>query len=274
MLLCWSALAAHRIFGVSSFSAHNDDEPPYGANPKHYKLYVDTLGDLGNLSKHDLLPNICRAKYKSDEKIHKALVDVGLTSYEIDHDDVAVITLKVLQEAKKFVQGIHCILPPNRTERPAHCGRLTRQGGAINPPTPNGGPGKRQPCGALGLAGPLLIECQRCKPVRWPPRLPRPPKLSGSARFRAWATAVAICPVVGAGTDFVTVSVDVETSVSTRRSFQGCHPIRSASRPRPGSSRSTCRATARWRPPRLPNSTPDDGKKRRSNQPKIWPKIR
>ena len=56
------------------------DEPPYGADPKRYKLYIDTLGELGNLGKPDLFPNICRAKYKGDEKIRKSLVDVGLTS--------------------------------------------------------------------------------------------------------------------------------------------------------------------------------------------------
>lgn len=80
------------------------DEPPYGADPKLYKLYFDTLGKLANLS-HDLFPNICRAKYKGDEKIRKALVDVGVTSYEIDHEDVAVIALKVLQEAEKFARS-------------------------------------------------------------------------------------------------------------------------------------------------------------------------
>jgi hypothetical protein len=94
------------VAGASQAVAGMCEEPPYGADPKHYKLYIDTLGELGNLSKNDLFPNICRAKYKSDEKIRKALVDIGVTSYEIDHDDVAVIALKVLQEFKKS-QGIH-----------------------------------------------------------------------------------------------------------------------------------------------------------------------
>ena len=81
------------------------DEPPYGADPTRYKLFVDTLGELGTLSTRDLFPNICRAKYKSDEKLRKALFDIGVTSQEIDHDDVAVIALKVLQEFKNS-QGI------------------------------------------------------------------------------------------------------------------------------------------------------------------------
>ena len=104
-----TTVALALLIGVAAASqamAGMCDEPPYGADPKRYKLYIDTLGKLGNLSKQDLFPNICRAKYKGDEKLRKALVDIGVTSYEIDHDDVAVIALKVLQEFAKF-QGKH-----------------------------------------------------------------------------------------------------------------------------------------------------------------------
>jgi hypothetical protein len=94
------------VTAASQATAGMCEEPPCGADPKHYKLYIGILGELGNLSKHDLFPNICRAKYKGDEKIRKALVDIGVTSYEIDHNDVAVIALKVLQEFKKS-RGIH-----------------------------------------------------------------------------------------------------------------------------------------------------------------------
>ncbi len=90
---------------ASQASAGMCEEPPFGADTTRYKLFIDTLGELGTLSARDLFPNICRAKYKSDDKMRKALVDIGITSHEIDHDDVAVIALKVLQEFKKF-QGI------------------------------------------------------------------------------------------------------------------------------------------------------------------------
>jgi hypothetical protein len=79
------------------------EEPPYGASEKGYKLFVDTFGKAGSL---DFLPNVCRAKYKGDEKIRKALVDIGISSYEIDHDDVILIAIKALKEFAKF-QKIH-----------------------------------------------------------------------------------------------------------------------------------------------------------------------
>jgi hypothetical protein len=76
-------------------------EPSYGADQKRYKLFVDIFNEDATL---DFFPNICRAKYKSDEKIRKALVDIDVSSYDIDHDDVTVIALKVLKEFAR-VQG-------------------------------------------------------------------------------------------------------------------------------------------------------------------------
>jgi hypothetical protein len=38
--------------------------------------------------------------------MRKALVDIGVSSYEIDHEDVTVIALKVLKEFAKS-QGRH-----------------------------------------------------------------------------------------------------------------------------------------------------------------------
>jgi hypothetical protein len=91
------------VAATSQATAGICDEPPYGADPKRYKLFVDIFNEGATL---DFFPNICRAKYKSDEKMRKALVDIGVSSYDIDHDDVTVITLKVLKEFAK-VQGRH-----------------------------------------------------------------------------------------------------------------------------------------------------------------------
>ena len=87
------------VAGASHATAGMCDEPPYGADPKRYKLFVDMFSEGTTL---DFFPNICRAKYKSNEKMRKALVDVGVSSYEIDHDDVTVLALKVLKEFAKF----------------------------------------------------------------------------------------------------------------------------------------------------------------------------
>ena len=91
------------VAAASQAMAGMCDDPPYGANQKSYKLFVDLFGEVGTL---DFLPNVCRAKYKGDEKIRKALVDIGVSSYEIDHDDVTLIAIKVLKEYAK-VQRIH-----------------------------------------------------------------------------------------------------------------------------------------------------------------------
>jgi len=91
------------VAAASQAMAGMCDEPPYGANEKGYKLFVDTFGKAGSL---DFLPNVCRAKYIGDEKMRKALVDIGVSSYEIDHDDVTLIAIKVLKEYVKF-QKIH-----------------------------------------------------------------------------------------------------------------------------------------------------------------------
>jgi hypothetical protein len=81
---------------------HNNPwRPP---SDRYRQLYFAATADkAGTL---DFLPNICRAKYKSDDKIRKALVDIGVTSYEIDHEDVTVIAIKVLEKFAKS-QGIH-----------------------------------------------------------------------------------------------------------------------------------------------------------------------
>jgi hypothetical protein len=46
-------------------------------------------------------------KYYGDEKTRKALVDIGITPYEINHDDVGLIALKVLQELQKCMDAHH-----------------------------------------------------------------------------------------------------------------------------------------------------------------------
>ena len=74
-------------------------DEPLGANEKSYKLFVDTFGKAGSL---DFLPNVCRAKYIGDEKMRKALIDIGISNYELDHDDVSLIAIKVLKEYAKF----------------------------------------------------------------------------------------------------------------------------------------------------------------------------
>ena len=79
------------------------DQPPYGADPKLYKIFVDLFSQGSTL---DFFPNICRAKYKGDEKMRKALIDIGISNYELDHDDVSVIAIKVLKEFAKS-KGIH-----------------------------------------------------------------------------------------------------------------------------------------------------------------------
>src|SRR5437763_746468 len=60
------------VVASSQATAGMCEEPPYGANPKRYKLFVDIFTEGTTL---DFFPNICRAKYKSDDKIRKALVD-------------------------------------------------------------------------------------------------------------------------------------------------------------------------------------------------------
>ena len=79
------------------------DGPPYGADPKLYKIFVDLFSQGSTL---DFFPNICRAKYKADEKMRKALIDIGISNYELDHDDVSLIAIKVLKEFAKS-QRIH-----------------------------------------------------------------------------------------------------------------------------------------------------------------------
>src|SRR5947208_1844479 len=64
------------VAAASQAMAGMCDDPPYGANQKSYKLFVDLFGEVGTL---DFLPNVCRAKYKGDEKIRKALVDIGVS---------------------------------------------------------------------------------------------------------------------------------------------------------------------------------------------------
>jgi hypothetical protein len=39
------------------------DEPPYGADPKLYKIFVDLFSQGSTV---DFFPNVCRAKYKGD----------------------------------------------------------------------------------------------------------------------------------------------------------------------------------------------------------------
>jgi hypothetical protein len=38
--------------------------------------------------------------------MRKALIDIGISNYELDHDDVSVIAIKVLKEFAKS-KGIH-----------------------------------------------------------------------------------------------------------------------------------------------------------------------
>jgi hypothetical protein len=88
---------------ASQATAGMCDQPPYGADPKSYKLYIDKFSEKTTV---DFFPNICRAKYIGDERMRKSLVDVGVSSYEIDHDDVALIAVKVIEAYVKY-KGIH-----------------------------------------------------------------------------------------------------------------------------------------------------------------------
>jgi hypothetical protein len=57
------------VAAASQATAGMCDEPPYGADPARYRLFVDTLGEVGTLSTRDLFPNICRAKCLTEKEL-------------------------------------------------------------------------------------------------------------------------------------------------------------------------------------------------------------
>jgi hypothetical protein len=65
------------VAAASQAMAGMCDEPPYGADPKLYKIFVDLFSQGSTV---DFFPNVCRAKYKGDEKMRKALIDIGISN--------------------------------------------------------------------------------------------------------------------------------------------------------------------------------------------------
>lgn len=80
------------------------DQPPYAQKPEFYQKIVELFG---RDTLKEFLSNVCRVKYYGDEKTRKAMVDIGITPYEIDHEDVGLIALKVLQELQKCMDAHH-----------------------------------------------------------------------------------------------------------------------------------------------------------------------
>jgi hypothetical protein len=95
-LAIWAGATAPAAAGLC-------DTPPYGADPKKYQLFIDTFSEGLTV---DFFSNICRAKYLSDEKMRKSLVDIGVPSQDIDHDDVTLIAIKVMEQYRKL-NGVH-----------------------------------------------------------------------------------------------------------------------------------------------------------------------
>jgi hypothetical protein len=89
-------LAAGLALAATPALAGMCDEPPFGVKyPEMYdRLAALTCPD----AVHDMLHNICRAKYMRDAKMRKTLHRIGFSDELIDGNDVGYIAVRVLQE--------------------------------------------------------------------------------------------------------------------------------------------------------------------------------
>jgi hypothetical protein len=81
------------------------DQPPFGI--KYPEIYNDLAVIAGPEAVHDMLRNICRAKYMRDAKMRKLFHKIGFSDEFIDGNDVGCIAVKALQLLKECIDAHH-----------------------------------------------------------------------------------------------------------------------------------------------------------------------
>jgi hypothetical protein len=82
------------------------DQPPFGV--KRQEIYNILTSIAGPDAVHDMLHNICRAKYMQDTKMRQTLHRIGFSDELIDDNDVGYVAYKVLQALKECVDASQC----------------------------------------------------------------------------------------------------------------------------------------------------------------------
>jgi hypothetical protein len=73
------------------------DQPPFGS--KNAQIVEDFMAiGLSRAGVHEMLRNICLAKFMHDPRIRKAMHEVGFSDELIDRSDVGGIAARALQE--------------------------------------------------------------------------------------------------------------------------------------------------------------------------------
>jgi hypothetical protein len=81
------------------------DQPPFGIKPAG--MYDKLAALTGPETVHDLLHNICRAKYMHDTKMRVTLHQIGFSDEFIDGNDVGYVAIKVILAFKECIDAHH-----------------------------------------------------------------------------------------------------------------------------------------------------------------------
>jgi hypothetical protein len=93
--------AALAVLAASPAIAGMCDQPPFSLTPQSYEILTSLFGEE---NMHDLLGNVCRAKYTHDAKKREALHEIGISNAEIDNNDVGYVAVKVLEAYARTLQ--------------------------------------------------------------------------------------------------------------------------------------------------------------------------